>query len=84
MVPEEFKNGGGDRGYFEGYQLKNQGDFMQSVKRDKEQMKAAEMDELLSVASMAGIRVKDPSTRLSKFELEEDDDDLDLSVPDDS
>ena len=33
---------------------------------------------------MAGIRVKDPSTRLSKFELEEDDDDLDLSVPDDS
>jgi hypothetical protein len=41
------------------------------------------LEELLGVARIAGINFKDPSKRLNKFEkdlLDNDDDDLDLSV----
>jgi len=41
------------------------------------------MDELMGVAKMAGIKVKDPKERLNKFDqdlLVDEDDDLDLSV----
>ena len=56
---------------------------MRNIKKESEDMKKSEMDELLNVAALAGIKVKDPSTRLNKFEddLFDDDDDLDLSVP---
>lgn len=55
---------------------------MRKVKEDKEAMKKGEFDELLAVAQLAGIDVKDPKERLNKFEedLFDDDDDLDLSV----
>ena len=82
MLPEEFRNRG-DRRAFEGYQLSNRGDFMRQVERDASAMVDQELDELMGVAQIAGIRVKDPSTRLNKFGDQDlmDDDDLDLSVP---
>lgn len=47
-------------------------------------MKEDELSELLGVANIAGINVKDPKERLNKFGkdimMEDDDDDLDLSV----
>ena len=83
LVPEEFSKGG-ERRAFEGYQLQDRGAFMRKVKEDKDMMKKSEMDELMAVAKMAGIDVKDPSERLNKFGddvfREEDDDDLDVSV----
>ena len=79
-VPEEFAKG--DRRAFEGYKMRDRGEFMRQVKQDSEQLKKSEMDELIGVAKMAGVKVKDPSERLNKFEKEllDDDDDLDLSV----
>ena len=80
MVPEEFARG--DRKAFEGYKLKERGEFMRQVRQDSQAMKDAEMDELLGVANIAGINIRDQSTRLNKFEdgLLDDDDDLDLRV----
>ena len=81
MVPEEFARG--ERKAFEGYKLQDRGAFMRQVKQDKDQMKNDEMDELLAVAQMAGINVKDPKERLNKFDddlFEDEDDDLDLRV----
>ena len=44
----------------------------------------SEMDELLGVAKIAGLNVKDPKSRLNKFEKDVfevvDDDDLDVSI----
>ena len=81
MVPEEFSNRG-ERRAFEGYKLSNRGDFMQQVKKDVSSIVNDEMDELMGVAKIAGIQVKDPNTRLNKFGKDfQDDDDLDLSVP---
>lgn len=83
MVPEEFASRT-DKRAFEGYKLTPGGEFMRKVKRESEDMRKSEMEELLNVAALAGIKVKDPSTRLNKFEedlFEDDDDDLDLSIP---
>lgn len=55
---------------------------MRKVKEEKDMMKQSEMNELMAVAKMAGIDVKDPSERLNRFgdDVIEDDDDLDVSV----
>jgi hypothetical protein len=63
--------------------MSEQGDFMNQIKKDKEDLKRSELEELLGVAKIAGVKIKDPSKRLNKFEpgvLDDDDDDLDLSV----
>jgi hypothetical protein len=84
MVPEEFAKGG-ERNAFEGYNLRERGEFMLSVKQDKDDMKKSELAELLGVAGIAGINVKDPSTRMNKFQMDDgdfgtDNDDLDVRV----
>jgi hypothetical protein len=82
MVPEEFARG--DRRAFEGYKLRDRGEFMRQVRQDKENMQKSEVEELMNVAKIAGITVKDPSQRLNKFEadlFDDDEDDLDLSIP---
>lgn len=83
LTPEEFAKGG-DRRAFEGYKLRDRGEFMRQVARDKDSLLKGEIDELLGVAASAGIRVKDPAERLNKFvgsEFDDDDDDaLDVSV----
>jgi hypothetical protein len=81
MVPEEFAKGG-ERRAFEGYNLRDRGEFMRKVRSDAEEMRTSEMDELMGVAKIAGLRVKDPTERLNRFEADifEDDEDLDLSV----
>lgn len=46
-------------------------------------MRQSEVDELMAVARMAGINVKDPKERLNKFGedvFEDENDDLDVSV----
>jgi hypothetical protein len=79
MVPEEFAKGGEGR-FFEGYKLQDRGEFMRKVSRDKQELKKDEMDELLGVAEIAGLKVKDPSERLNKFAPDLlDDEDIDLS-----
>jgi len=82
MVPEEFAKG--DRQAFEGYKLTDRGEFMRKIQDDQNQMQASELDELLGVAKIAGINVKNPSDRLRKFDSEllegDTEDDLDLSV----
>ena len=84
LTPEEFATGGAqNKKYFEGYQIRNRGEFMRQVASDKEQMKRGEIDELLGVAAAAGIKIKDPKERLNKFDpsfIEEDEEDLDVSV----
>lgn len=79
LTPEEFAKGG-DRRAFEGYRLRDRGEFMRSLAQEKQDLQQGEIDELLAVAQQAGIRVKDPAERLNKFELDDDEDDLDLSV----
>jgi hypothetical protein len=80
MVEEEFARG--DRRYFDGYKMSEQGDFRRQIQQDKEALRKSELDELLGVAKIAGIKVKNPKERLNKFERDvfADDDDLDLSV----
>ena len=80
MVPEEFVRG--DRRYFDGYKMSDQGDFRRQIEQDKDDQKKSELAELLGVAKIAGIKVKDPKDRLNKFEpdLMDEDDNLDLSV----
>jgi hypothetical protein len=80
MVEEEFVRG--DRRYFDGYKMSEQGDFRRQIQQDKDALKKSELDELLGVAKIAGIKVKNPKERLNKFEKDAfpDDDDLDLSV----
>ncbi|GAX26088.1 hypothetical protein FisN_42Lh005 [Fistulifera solaris] len=81
MVPEEFARG--ERKAFEGYRLQDRGEFMRKVRDDKDNLKKQEMAELLGVASIAGINVKNPKDRLYKFDsdlIKEDDEDIDLSV----
>ena len=81
ITPEEYAKG--DRRAFEGYELTERGDFMRNVKDEQSMMKRAEMDELLGVAKIAGINVKNPSERLNKFEPDvfgDDEEDIDLSV----
>ena len=81
LTPEEFARS--DRAYFDGYQMSTQGDFLRSIQEDSDAIKKSEMDELLGVAKIAGINMKDPSSRLNKFEddfLLEEEEDLDLSV----
>jgi len=79
-VEEEFVRG--DRRYFDGYKMSEQGDFRRQIQQDKDALKKSELDELLGVAKIAGIKVKNPKERLNKFEKDAfvDDDDLDLSV----
>jgi len=62
--------------------MRDRGEFMRQVKQDSQELKKSELDELLGVAKIAGVKVKDPSERLNKFEGEliDEDDDLDLSV----
>jgi hypothetical protein len=81
MIPEEFAKKV-DRRAFDGYKMTERGEFMRQVNADFENMQKEEMDELLGVAAMAGIRVKDPKERLDEFEPElfDDDEDLDLRV----
>jgi hypothetical protein len=81
MVPEEFVRG--DRRYFDGYQMSEQGDFRRQLANDQESLRSSELEELLGVAKIAGIKVKNPNERLNKFEeviFDDDDDELDLSV----
>mmetsp|Transcript_8771 Transcript_8771/g.11644 ORF Transcript_8771/g.11644 Transcript_8771/m.11644 type:complete len:134 (-) Transcript_8771:219-620(-) len=81
ISPEEFSKG--ERRAFDGYQLSERSDFMRQVEKDAKQLIDDEMSELLGVASIAGLKMKDPSTRLNKFGddlIDDDDDDLDLSV----
>lgn len=80
ITPEEYARG--DRRYFDGYKMNEQGDFMMQIEEEKEALENDAMSELLSVAKFAGLNVKDPSSRLNKFDagLMDDDDDLDLSV----
>jgi hypothetical protein len=81
LTAEEFARS--DRSHFEGYQMRERGDFMQQIAEDKADMRKSEMEELLGVAAIAGLSVKSPSDRLNKFEkdvFDVDDDDLDLSV----
>ena len=85
MVPEEFANKrSGERKAFEGYKLSDRGEFMRQVSKAKDNLKSDELSELLGVARLAGISVKNPSERLNKFEAdvmgEGEDEDLDLSV----
>uniref|UniRef100_A0A7S3LA50 Uncharacterized protein n=1 Tax=Amphora coffeiformis TaxID=265554 RepID=A0A7S3LA50_9STRA len=83
MVPEEFAKRAGERKAFEGYSLTDRGQFMRKVRQDAQDMRSSELDELMGVAKIAGIKVKDPSERLNKFEndlLNDDEEDLDLSV----
>jgi hypothetical protein len=81
MVPEEFAKGT-ERRAFEGYELKERGEFNRKVREDAASLRSSELDELLGVAKIAGIKVKDPTERLNKFDsdLLKDDEDLDLSV----
>lgn len=87
LKPEEFAKSG-DRRAFEGYNLRERGEFMREVARDKNTMlNKGAMDELLGVAASAGIRVKNPAERLGKFNNDgsstidlEENDPLDLSV----
>ena len=80
MVPEEFARS--DRSYFDGYKMREQGDFRRQLKEEKDAMKNSELEELLGVAKIAGLSLKNPKERLNKFDpgLMDDDDDLDLSV----
>ena len=80
LIPEEFAKG--DRRAFEGYNLQDRGEFMRQLNQDKEALKNDEMAELLGVAKIAGLNVKNPKDRLNKFddELMDDDDDLDVST----
>lgn len=80
MVPEEFVRG--DRRYFDGYKMSEQGDFRRQIEQDKDALKKSELEELLGVARIAGIKMKDPKDRLNKFDpaLLDEEDDLDLSV----
>jgi hypothetical protein len=82
MTPEEFVKG--DRRYFDGYKMSQQSDFISKIKEEKDALKRSELDELLGVAKIAGINVKNPKDRLNKFEdsalLDDDEDDIDLSV----
>lgn len=87
LTPEEFATGGQlqNKKYFEGYQIRNRGEFMRQVALDKEEMIRGELDELLGVAASAGLKVKNPKERLNKFDpsIINDDDDaevLDVSV----
>lgn len=82
MVPEEFAKGG-EKKAFEGYKMEERGQFMRRVREDAQDMRNSELDELLGVAKIAGIKVKDPSERLNKFDsdlMNEEEEDLDLSV----
>jgi hypothetical protein len=87
LTPEEFATGGQlqNKKYFEGYQIRNRGEFMRQVAMDKEEMIRGELDELLGVAASAGLKVKNPKERLNKFDPsiiidDEDDETLDVSV----
>ena len=82
ITPEEYAKG--DRRYFDGYKMNEQGDFIKQIEEEKEALQNDAMDEFLGVARFAGLSVKDPSSKLNKFAdagfLDDDDDDLDLSV----
>lgn len=84
LTPEEFATGGQlqNKKYFEGYQIRNRGEFMRQVAMDKEEMIRGELDELLGVAKSAGLKVKDPKERLNKFDpsIIDDDNDEDESL----
>jgi hypothetical protein len=87
LTPEEFATGGQlqNKKYFEGYQIRNRGEFMRQVAMDKEAMIRGEIDELLGVAAAAGLKVKNPKERLNKFDPsiimeDEDEESLDVSV----
>jgi hypothetical protein len=83
LTPEEFATGGvQNKKYFEGYQIRNRGEFMRQVALDKDDMKRSELDELLGVAAAAGLKVKDPKERLNKFDssILVEEEDLDVSV----
>jgi hypothetical protein len=89
LTPEEFAKRGSGSGSVRrpttGYELRDRGEFMRQVSRDKASLQSDALEELLEVAAAAGIKVKDPKERLNKFSLEEtsneDEDELDLSVP---
>jgi hypothetical protein len=90
LTPEEFAKRGGSGGSSvrrptTGYELRDRGEFMRQVSRDKASLQSDALEELLEVAAAAGIKVKDPKERLYKFSSEEtsieDEDELDLSVP---
>jgi len=82
MVPEEFATGGASGGSaFEAYELQDEGKFMRNVQQDSQQLQNDEWFEIMSVAAFAGIAIE---PKMGKFDLDDDDnDDLDVSIPDD-
>jgi len=84
MVEAEFMKG--NRKGYEPYQLQGQKDFMEQLKRDKDNLVMEEEEELLAVAKYAGFDVSKRKRRprkLGKFnnvELDLDDEPLDLRV----
>lgn len=85
MVEAEFMKG--ERKGYEPYQLQGQKDFMEQLKRDKDNLVLEEEEELLAVAKYAGFdvskRKKTNRKKLGKFNnvaLDLDEDPLDLRV----
>merc|ERR1712194_382200 len=64
ITPEEYARG--ERRYFDGYKMNEQGDFMMQIEEEKEALETDAMSELMGVAKFAGLNVKDPSSRLNK------------------
>ena len=75
----------GERRAFEGYQLQDQGEFMQQISQQCGVFEQQEMDECLNVARMAGIQVDEKKKRaeMNRFDgtvVDDDDDDDDLNL----
>lgn len=77
ITEEEYARG--DRRYFDGYKMSEQGDFMMQIEQEKDELDASAMKELLGVASFAGINVK-KSSKFDDSVLLDDNEDLDLSI----
>lgn len=81
LKPEEFARS--DRAHFDGYKMSEQGDFRRQLADDQKALRKQELEELMGVAAIAGISVKNPKDRLNKFEdaaFPDDDEELDLSI----
>mmetsp|Transcript_8670 Transcript_8670/g.23433 ORF Transcript_8670/g.23433 Transcript_8670/m.23433 type:complete len:128 (-) Transcript_8670:977-1360(-) len=80
LTPEEY--GKGERSYFEGFKPMAKGDFMDQLRDDTTSMEDNELEELLGVARVAGIKLRKKVKKQQRTEFDLADDDLDLSVAD--